>query len=195
MSRFKVGDKVILSSGENWVSGLKYRTVTKAVYDEYRYELDGSYTSHWLECELILYKEPNKTFTIQEVLVDENVGKKFEFNIYKYECKLNSGGKLHLINEYARCIEDEEYLFDILNGTFTLIEEPKPFTEEIDFKEAFKRLCDGEEVKFESESEVCHIFKKVDNNFHVYSNRYKEFSNAGDIKIIINDKYTKYYKK
>ena len=92
-----------------------------------------------------------------------------------------------------------EDLFDlniILNGKFTLIEEPKQFTEEIDFKEAFERLCVGEEVKFELPNGGQDILIYKDNIL-----KYKPYDEEDFFKIHIGLEYvgvscyTKYYKK
>lgn len=80
MSKFKVGDKVVLRSGVTWSGQAKYRLV-KHVIDDCCYKL--SWGEHWneesdlvwVETELELYKELE--FTFQEVIARIKPGEKY----------------------------------------------------------------------------------------------------------------------
>jgi len=197
MSKFKVGDEVEMI--RNPKNHSMFEVGDKMVIR--KIELRDSGYICWFEGindfgineDSLKLVESKKTFTIQEVLVEENVGKKFEFrDLVSYE--LNSS--LDLIDERGYSIKENFNLKGIVEGTFTLIEGLKQFTEEIDFKEAFKRLCEGEEVKFEIGNDYYDIFIIEDGVLMFYSdsiNAFKEISDA--FKAISHDKYKKYYKK
>lgn len=205
MSKFKVGDKVrVIKLSEVDLFDFKMceelkisRISEKFIGNSYVYFFNCKTSGLYEEqLELAQQLDPKKTYTIQEVLVEENIGKKFEFNTYEYECVPISSGKLSLLYEEDVYVEDEEYLFDILNGTFTLIEEPKEFTEEIGFKEAFERLCVGLEVKFEISKGCFDIFKIEKGVLKHCIAETKEYCEATcGISTISDSKYTKYYKK
>lgn len=81
MSKFKVGDKVVCSSGAMWAGGDKFRFVKHVIGNGwYRLSLgeDWKNTSDlpWSDSELKLYEEPTE-FTFQEVIARINPGEKY----------------------------------------------------------------------------------------------------------------------
>lgn len=204
MSKFKVGDKVRViklsevdlfdfKMGEEFkISRISEKIIGNGYVYFFNCKTSGLYEE---QLELAQQLDPKKTYTIQEVLVEENIGKMFEFDGMFYGVT-NSFDSLRLENFDGELIEENVNLRRILNGKFTLIEEPKQFTEEIDFKEAFERLCVGEEVKFELPNGGQDILIYKDNIL-----KYKPYDEEDFFKIHIGLEYvgvscyTKYYKK
>ena len=176
--KFKVGDKVVLSSGEKWGRNTKYRTVLEILNCGYRLtatESIGESFFPWGDSGLELYteKEQPKTYNIIEAL-KLPVGTRFKITfsdgseetgyLGKYGLKEGENNVL-LIGSLK---EEARVTGHLANATYTVIEEQKP----ISFFEAVQQ---ADKKRFRIEHELykeSEYFTLERHMFNLYENFY-----------------------
>lgn len=132
MSKFKVGDKVVIADGEKWTSGEKYKFITKINFWREEYWLSNS-IGWWDEKELKLYEEVKemKELTFKEVIANIKEGEVWEST--KKTVSLINGAinieRKNKIETYYIYIKESE-LFKLQRKEYT-------------FQEAFKAYKEG----------------------------------------------------
>ena len=144
MSKFKVGDKVILSCGKKWNDGRDYKTIVRIN------ELGGNFYNHlkdsriyWFDYELELYKEDKevKELTFREVIANIKEGQ-------VWENKSQRVSKIYINKSGNNQLEGEDNSF---SSNFSTCVGPdvkyKLQRKEYTFEEAFKAYEEGEEIE------------------------------------------------
>lgn len=148
MSKFKVGDKVVIADGEKWTSGEKYKFITKINFWREEYWLSNS-IGWWDEKELKLYEgvKEMKELTFKEVIANIKEGEVWESEekiIQKISCaiviglkdKENIGSEMGFLDNVKYKLQRKEYTFE---EAFKAYEEGK----EIESKEFKYKKING----------------------------------------------------
>ena len=188
--KFKVGDKVVLSSGEKWGRNTKYKTVLEILNCGYRLtatESIGESFFPWGDSGLELYteKEQPKTYNIIEALklpagtklkITFSDGSESRGYVEKYGEEEEDCNCLKLLPS-KRNVDITGYY---INATYTVIEEQKP----ISFFEAVQQ---ADKKRFRIEHELYKESEYFTLERHMF-NLYEDFYSIDMRNIMLNAK-------
>lgn len=161
MSKFKVGDKVVIADGEKWTSGEKYKFITKINFWREEYWLSNS-IGWWDEKELKLYEgvKEMKELTFREVIADIKEGEVWDNGYFKIELK---GGS------YCIGRTQDQVSKNIIGFVIYPHVKFKLQRKEYTFQEAFKAYEEGKEI------ESCYTATKFCENEYLENNVYSDW--------------------